>query len=541
MRPTHRPLFLLKSFARFVPAVTRAGFVSAEGGPRAALALAPNLARYWFTTAREVEQGAAAAPDRIALIDDTGVLTYRQLRDDSRSLAKWLLALQDERGLDELRIGVMARNGRGIILPLAAKGYAGAHIFLLNIGSSPEQLAGIFAENDINVLFIDDEFADRLPANTDGITIVRAHEDGGEGLSIGQVVRRDVDRQLPRWPKHGNLVLMSSGTTGIPKGIVRPEPRMPFVVAGYLEAIPWRAGDTVQLTASIFHTWGWSALQVALATRSTIVTRRIFDPEACFRDIQRYRCDGLISSPIFFKQMLDLEENYDTSSLRYLASAGNAVTPSLLRRTTERFGPILANIYGSTELALAAAASPEQMQADPTTVGKIPPGTVLKLYDDQGNEVRPGQTGRIFLHNETALRGYTNPATEMVEIDGLVEMGDLGYLDAEGYLHVQSRNDDMIIVGGENVHPQSVVEVLEDMPGVGEVYAHGVDDEQMFKRIAVWVVKSADITADAVRDWVRAHLADHSIPRDVHFVDELPRNAVGKVVPRFLPGLGQKN
>ena len=541
MRPTHRPLFLLKSFARFVPAVTRAGFVSAEGGPRAALALAPNLARYWFTTAREVEQGAAAAPDRIALIDDTGVLTYRQLRDDSRSLAKWLLALQDERGLDELRIGVMARNGRGIILPLAAKGYAGAHIFLLNIGSSPEQLAGIFAENDINVLFIDDEFADRLPANTDGITIVRAHEDGGEGLSIGQVVRRDVDRQLPRWPKHGNLVLMSSGTTGIPKGIVRPEPRMPFVVAGYLEAIPWRAGDTVQLTASIFHTWGWSALQVALATHSTIVTRRIFDPDACFRDIQRYRCDGLISSPIFFKQMLDLQESYDTSSLRYLASAGNAVSPALLRRTTERFGPILANIYGSTELALAAAASPEQMQADPTTVGKVPPGTVLKLYDDQGREVRPGETGRIFLYNETALRGYTNPATEMVEIDGLVEMGDLGYLDDDGYLHVQSRNDDMIIVGGENVHPQSVVEVLEDMPGVGEVYAHGVDDEQMFKRIAVWVVRSADITADAVRDWVRAHLADHSIPRDVHFVDELPRNAVGKVVPRFLPGLGQKN
>ena len=541
MRPTHRPLFLLKSFARFVPAVTRAGFVSAEGGPRAALALAPNLARYWFTTAREVEQGAAAAPDRIALIDDTGVLTYRQLRDDSRTLAKWLLALQDDRGLDELRIGVMARNGRGIILPLAAKGYAGGHIFLLNIGSSPEQLAGIFAENDINVLFIDDEFADRLPANTNGITIVRAHEDGGEGISIGQVVRMDVDRQLPRWPKHGNLVLMSSGTTGIPKGIVRPEPRMPFVVAGYLEAIPWRAGDTVQLTASIFHTWGWSALQVALATRSTIVTRRIFDPEACFRDIQKYRCDGLISSPIFFKQMLDLEESYDTSTLRYLASAGNAVTPSLLRRTTERFGPILANIYGSTELALAAAASPEQMQADPTTVGKIPPGTVLKLYDDHGNEVPPGETGRIFLHNETALRGYTNPATEMVEIDGLVEMGDLGYLDDRGYLHVQSRNDDMIIVGGENVHPQSVVEVLEDMPGVGEVYAHGVDDEQMFKRIAVWVVKSADLTADAVRDWVRAHLADHSIPRDVHFVDELPRNAVGKVMPRFLPGLRQKN
>ncbi|WCZ37868.1 putative sulfoacetate--CoA ligase [Corynebacterium jeddahense] len=543
MRPTHRPLFVLRSFARFVPAVVRSGMVSAEGGPRAALALAPNLARYWFTTAREIEQGAAAVPDRLALIDDAGALTYRQLRDDARALARWLIALQEERGLDELRIGVMARNGRGIVLPLSAKGYAGGHIFLLNIGSSSEQLRGIIAENRIDVLFVDDEFADRIPDT--GATVVRAFEDNGTGLSLREIVnRRDVDTQLPRWPKHGNLVLMSSGTTGIPKGIVRPEPKLPFVVAGYLEAIPWRAGDTVQLTASIFHTWGWSALQVALATRSTIVTRRVFDPDACFRQIEAFRCDGLISSPIFFKQMLDLDEDYDTSSLRYLATAGNAVTPALLRRTTERFGPILANIYGSTELALAAAASPAQMQADPTTVGKVPPGTVLKLYDDQGHEVPTGETGRIFLHNETALRGYTNPDTPMVEIDGLIEMGDLGYFDADGFLHVQSRNDDMIIVGGENVHPQSVVEVLDDMPGVAEVYAHGVDDDAMFKRIAVWIVRSEghpEVTEDGVREWVRSRLADHSIPRDVHFVDTLPRNAVGKVVPRFLPGLGQKN
>ena len=369
-------------------------------------------------------------------------------------------------------------------------------------------------------------------------TVVRAFEEDGEGLTLREVVgRRDVDKQLPLWPKHGNLVLMSSGTTGIPKGIVRPEPRLPFVVAGYLEAIPWRAGDTVQLSASIFHTWGWSALQVALATRSTIVTQRVFDPEECFRQIQAFRCDGLISSPIFFKQMLDLDESYDTSTLRYLATAGNAVTPALLERVTARFGPILANIYGSTELALAAAASPEQMQADPTIVGKVPPGTVLKLYDDHGREVPTGQTGRIFLHNETALRGYTNPDTEIVEIDGLVEIGDLGYFDDEGFLHVLSRNDDMIIVGGENVHPQSVVEVLERMPGVDEVYAHGVDDERMFKRIAVWIVAKGELNADAVRDWVREHLAEHSIPRDVHFLDELPRNAVGKVVPRFLPGL----
>lgn len=546
MRPTRRPAFLLHSFARFLPAVTRAGLVSTEGGPRAAAQLVPNLARYWFSTARELEQGAAATPDRTALIDDSGVLSYQQLRDQARAVASWLIQLKEDRGLDELRIGVMARNGRGIILPLGAKGYTGGHIFLLNIGSSPEQLRGIFAENRINVLFIDDEFADRVPAavaEEAGITVVRAFtEPGGAGLTLEDVVLGGVDKQLPLFPKHGNMVLMSSGTTGIPKGIVRPEPRLPFVLAGYLEAIPWRAGDTVQLSASIFHTWGWSALQVALASRSTIVTRRVFDAEACFRQVQDYRCDGLISSPIFFKQMLALDEDFDTSTLRYLASAGNAITPALLRRTTKRFGPILANIYGSTELALAAAASPEQMQADPTIAGKVPPGTVLKLFDASGEEVPTGQTGRIFLHNETALKGYTNPNTEVVEIDGLVEIGDLGYMDERGFLHVQSRNDDMIIVGGENVHPQSVTEVLEEMPGIGEVYAHGVDDEEMFKRIAVWVVPEESehgrgLDADGVRDWVRARLADHSIPRDVHFMDELPRNPIGKVVPRLLPGI----
>lgn len=549
MRPTEHPLFLLRSFARFVPAVTRAGIVSTEGGPKAALAVLPYLARYRFTTAREIEQGAAASPDRTALIDDDGVLSYRQLRKQSRTLGKWLIAQQEDRGLDELRIGVMARNGRGIILPLGAKGYAGGHIFLLNIGSSPEQLRGIFDENNINVLFIDDEFADRLPADlevTDDITVVRAFTEGErEGLSIADIVKQpDVDKQLPRFPQHGNLVLMSSGTTGIPKGIVRPEPRMPLVMAGYLEAIPWRSGDTVQLSASIFHTWGWSALQVALATRSTIVTQRVFDAETCYKQIQDFRCDGLISSPIFFKQMLDLDANerFDTSTLRFLATAGNAVSPGLLRRTTERFGPILANIYGSTELALAAAASPEQMQADPTMVGKVPPGTVLRLYDDEGNEVPTGTTGRIFLHNETALKGYTNPNTQMVTIDGLIEIGDLGYFDEQGFLHVQSRSDDMIIVGGENVHPQSVMEVLEDMPGIDDLYAHGVDDDETFKRIAVWVVRKLDddgerLSAESVREWVRSRLADHSIPRDVHFLDELPRNAVGKVVPRFLPGI----
>lgn len=513
-------------FLRFLRATHRAGMISLGTSPKAALGVIPNLLRFRFTTARAIEQGYLAAPERTALIDDTGLLTYRDLRTQARNVARWILSVTDQP-----RIGVIARNGRGIILPLGAKGYTGGSIFLLNVGSSTEQLRGCIEENNINILFTDDEFLPRIPKVT-GMVVV-------DGAKLASISMGGGDAALPLFPKHGDIVLMSSGTSGIPKGILRAEPTLPIVAAGYLEAIPFRAGDTVQMTASMFHTWGWSALNIALGVGGTIVTQRVFDPANAFRQLEHFRCDGLISSPIFLKQMLDLDEHYDTSRLRFIGTAGNALTPLLAERLIDRFGPIVANIYGSTELALAAAADATTVANDPTCVGRVPPGTTLRIYDDAGREVPTGTVGRIFLNNETALRGYTNPDTPMVTIDGLIEMGDLGYFDNQGLLHVVSRSDDMIIVGGENVHPQSVAAVLERMPGIDDLYVGSVDDPDTFKRVAVWVVRADDpdgqaLTAASVQDWVRDHLAEHSVPRDVHFVNALPRNATGKVVPREL-------
>lgn len=513
-------------FLRFLRATHRAGMISLGNSPKAALGVIPNLLRFRFTTARAIEQGYLAAPERTALIDDAGLLTYRDLRTQARNVARWILTVTDQP-----RIGVIARNGRGIILPLGAKGYTGGSIFLLNVGSSTEQLRGCIEENDINILFTDDEFLPRITKVT-GMVVV-------DGAKLASISMGGGDAALPLFPKHGDIVLMSSGTSGIPKGILRAEPALPFVVTGYLEAIPFRAGDTVQTTASMFHTWGWSALNITLGVGGTIVTQRVFDPDKVFRQLEHFRCDGLISSPIFLKHMLDLEGEYDTSRLRFIGTAGNALTPLLAERLIDRFGPIVANIYGSTELALAAAADATTVANDPTCVGRVPPGTTLRIYDDAGREVPTGTVGRIFLNNETALRGYTNPDTPMVTIDGLIEMGDLGYFDNQGLLHVVSRSDDMIIVGGENVHPQSVAAVLERMPGIDDLYVGSVDDPDTFKRVATWIVRTDDragqaLTAASVQDWVRDHLAEHSIPRDVHFVDALPRNATGKVVPREL-------
>lgn len=537
--------FNAQALAKFIPAVIRSGIVGTEGGPAGAATLPATLARYWFTTAREIEQGAAQTPHRNALIDDDGVLTYAQMRDQAQALAKWFLDVKKREGFDELHIGVMARNGRGILLPMTAKGYAGAHLYLLNVGSSPEQILGIIEENTINVLIVDDEFSHVIPHDYPGLTVAYAHVEKrhADYPSLAELIAHcDTDTKLPAMPKHGYIVLMSSGTTGIPKGILRPEPKLPLVLAGLLEKIPWKAGMTVQMSASMFHTWGWSATNIAFGARNTVVTMRNYDPVRVFEQLEGFTCDAHVSSPIFFKQLLELEDNqkYDTSRLKFIASAGHALTPEIVKRVIDRFGPILCNIYGSTELTLAAAASGAEVAADPTVAGHVSSGTILKLYDDNDQEVPQGKVGRIFLNNSTSLIGYSNPNTRMVKIDNLIEMGDLGYFDADGRLHVVGRADDMIIVGGENVYPASVSDVLESMPGVADLYAGGVDDEETFARIAVWIVRSDDdagrtLTSDKVRQYVFDNLASHSVPRDVNFVDELPRNAVGKVVPRFLP------
>lgn len=545
----HSVAFNAKALGKFIPALFKAGIVSTDGGPSALLATPSILARYRFTTAREVEQGYRVCPERIALIDDDGTLTYRQLRNESQAFAQHLLSLE----LPDVRLGIMARNGRGILTPLAAKGYAGGTVFLLNVGSSKEQLLGCIKENNINVLVLDSEFLERLPEGLDalgehGVHVVVGHGAGatpeGDVLpTLAEIVQGGVGKhvRLPRFPKHGHIVLMSSGTTGIPKGIMRPEPTLPLVLASIIQSMPWRSDQKIQLTASMFHTWGWAALNIALGARNTIVTRRVFDAEAALDDIERYKLDGLVSSPVFFKQMVDVDPHgkYDTSTLQFIASAGHALTPHIVKETNKRFGPILCNVYGSTELALAATASMEEIAAEPTVAGKIASGTVLKIFDKDHNEVPRGEVGEIFMTNTTALIGYTNPNIPLRKVDGLISIGDLGYIDTNDRLHVVGRADDMLIVGGENVHPRSVEEILETMPGIAEVHAGGVPDEAVFQRVAVWVVRTKDalgeaVDEEAVRRWVRERLADHSIPRDVHFREELPRNATGKVVPRFL-------
>jgi len=237
--------------------------------------------------------------------------------------------------------------------------------------------------------------------------------------------------------------------------------------------------------------------------------------------------------------MLDLGQDAfdgrDFSELRIIFVSGSALGPELAKRTMKRFGPVVYNLYGSTEIAYATIATPEDLEDEPGTVGKIVRGAVVKILDEDGDEVSSGDTGRIFVGNAIQFEGYTGGETKE-QLKGLMSSGDVGHFDEQGRLFIDGRDDEMIVSGGENVFPAEVEELLAGHEAIEEAAAIGVEDERFGQRLKAFVVlrKGAELTEDEVKGYVRDNLARYKSPREVVFVDELPRNPTGKVLKREL-------
>ncbi|GEM_PF-163431 len=530
--------------------VLKSDAIATGGGIKSKIALVQGVSRYGFTTARQIMYGQTNAPNRTALIDDMGELTYTELLDNTRAFAR---ALHRHNIRTGGRIGVMCRNSRALIYALGAKGMLGAKIYLLNVASSPQQLAKSIEEHDLDVLVIDEEFTERLPEDLGKLQIVIGH---AEDLNNPQVGNPDWptfqqlidtapsarDEKLPIFPKKDDIVIMSSGTSGTPKGVVIREPLIPTPLRALVTKVPWRKHMMVHMAASMFHAWGWANINLIFAHRATVVLHREFDPVKAMEDIETYKVNAIITSPIFMKEQLRAanEKDYDISSIEMIISSGHAMSPDLIEGIHKKFGHVLANFYGSTEASSCVMTTPEELAEDPKLAGRAITGVRIRILDDEGNELPPNNVGRIFCRGAMTMQRYTNERDKMVIETGLLEIGDKGYMTEDGRLYVLGRNDDMIIVGGENVYPRSMEEALEPMPGIRDLFSKGVEDKDTFERLAVWVVRDDSeagraLTKESIQDWVRDKLAEHSVPRDVVFMDRLPRNPTGKVMPRMLP------
>jgi acyl-CoA synthetase (AMP-forming)/AMP-acid ligase II len=326
--------------------------------------------------------------------------------------------------------------------------------------------------------------------------------------------------------------VLSSGITGSPKGAERP-PRPGFrPFAAVAARIPLRARDTMLIEAPLFHTWGYAGLQLALALGATIVLNRRYEAQTTLTAIERHGCSVLIAVPVMLQRLLELPvDHYDLSTLRVVAASGSALPGGLATEFMEAFGDVLYNLYGSTEASWVSIATPEDLWDRPGTAGRPPRGTRLAILAADGSPVPPGGQGYIHADNEMLFDGYTSGEPREGR-DGMLSLGDIGHLDPQGRLFVEGRGDDMVISGGENIFPGEIEDVIARLPEVREVTVLGVPDARFGQRLAAYVVVRAGehLTDEAVRDSVRQRFARFAVPRDVYFLDALPRTPTGKVI-----------
>ena len=475
----------------------------------------------------ELRQGARRSPQRLAVIDEAaGQLTY----DDLLALAERTSEALRVRGVRRGdRVGLLAHNHGAAIATMAGADALGADLVLLNIGSTASQLALIAQEQSLTTLVYDDEFHSVVD-DLDDLTLV------AESELTEAVAHTERPSRIPP-VRQGRTIVLTSGTTGSPKGAVRTTPAGVGPLATILERIPFNAGERMLISAPMFHTWGYAALQLALALRATIVLQRTFDAAAARRALEKHRVHAHVAVPVMLQRMLELPSDpgaRENRRLRITAVSGSALPGGLATAYMNEYGDVLYNLYGSTEASWVSIATPADLRREPQTSGRTPRGTVVRVLGSDGRPVREGAVGRIFVRNDLVFDGYTSGQNKE-SIDGLISTGDLGRM-REGLLFVEGREDDMVISGGENVYPDEVAVALDRMPGVRETAVVGVPDDRFGQRLVAFVVPNgeADLSERDVIDHCKKHVSRHAVPRDVHFVEDLPRNATGKILAQAL-------
>jgi fatty-acyl-CoA synthase len=482
---------------------------------------------------------AITHPDRTAIIDEAGALTWLETHRRSNALAR---ALREEGvGLGD-GVAIMCRNHRYFIEATMACSKLGAVALYLNTAFAGPQLVDVMEREDPKAMIYDQEFGDMLEEVEGDLRRYVAWEDEVDQVdetTVEQLISGAHAEDLEAPPEHGRYIILTSGTTGTPKGAQRSQPEGLSALAALLSKIPRRHGETVMIAAPLFHSWGFLHFILSLPTVATMVLRPRFDPEDTLRATAEHRARVLAVVPVMMQRILSLPDEvkrrYDLSALEVTAASGSSLPGELATKWMDEFGDNLYNLYGSTEVAWATVATPEDMRAAPGTAGRPPRGTVIRIVDEDGHDVPAGETGRIFIGNQLAFEGYTGGG-DKEHLGELLSSGDVGHFDSDGRLFIDGRDDEMIVSGGENVFPREVEDLLADHEAVEEAAAVGVDDEDFGQRLRAFVVtaEGKDVSEDDLKGYVKKNLARYKVPREIVFVDELPRNATGKVLKREL-------
>jgi len=537
----------LGRFWWLVRTLIRSGMI-APLRPDKYLRMAAAIRRQGMTAMTGISLAAVRRPHATALIDERGSLTWAQLEARTNAVAAGIASLVHGRAET---VAILCRNHRGFVEALSATAKLGADALLLNTGFSAPQLTDVLVREKANMIVYDEEFAplvEQARQQADDLVEILAWTEGRTGLTNGlthgvttldDLIEAHLGSAPGRPSTTGRTVLLTSGTTGTPKGARRSGGGGVGALAAMLDRIPWQTEQTTVVAAPMFHAWGFGQLAFSATMTCTVVMRRRFDPEATLDLVDRHQQTGLAVVPVMLERIVDLPEEvlerYSLSSLRFVTASGSRMRPDAVTRFMDVFGDIVYNSYNATEAGLISAATPADLRAAPDTAGRPVVGTELRIVDDEGRDVSAGQVGRITVLSDSQFEGYTGGETNLFNESYMVS-GDLGRRDGQGRLFVVGRDDEMIVSGGENVYPLEVEETLNAHSAVREAAVIGVDDDDFGQRLAAFVVLQPghDATPDDLKEHVKGRLAGYKVPRDMTVLDELPRNATGKVVKRAL-------
>ncbi|MGH8776341.1 MAG: AMP-binding protein [Jiangellaceae bacterium] len=495
--------------------------------PRRVVRVGRAISRYGLTLATAAEMSAIRYPHRTAIVDERGSVTYAELSRRGAALADALhyhgLLRQGE------RLGILCRNHRDFVVASVAGGRLGADLVFLSTDLAAPALAGVLQREQVTIVLHDDELA--------GVV-------DGAGFAGRRVVAgSDVDSSVrgpappaPRPTRPGRLVVLTSGTTGTPKGAPRESAqlRMGLPVTTLLAALRLRSGEPMVIQPPLVHGFGLGFLAAALTLGCPAILRGRYEPQTALAMVEEHRASVLVCVPIILHRIMQLSSTiraaHETSSLRAIVSGAAPLRVDLSRQVMAEFGDILFDLYGTTEAGWATLATPDDLRRAPGTVGRPAHGVAVAVLDDDGAPLEPRRVGHVYVGSRLVFHGYTGGGGRTV-VGGLMSTGDLGRLDPDGRLFVLGRADDMIVSGGENVHPREVEDLLAGHPAVADVTVFGTPDPEFGQRLAAKVVRAAGaaVSSADLAAYVGRTLGRNKVPRDVEFVTALERTGSGKV------------
>ncbi|WP_404302789.1 FadD3 family acyl-CoA ligase [Alicycliphilus denitrificans] len=510
-----------------------------------------------------IRQSAQQHGSRPAIVDGDTTLSYAQLLQGSEQVARSLIALGV--AADD-RVALWAPNLHEWITAACGVHAAGCILVPLNTRMKGMEAADILERSRARVLFCIGDFLnqyypallqDYRPATLAHVVVLRdATRAGVSGagdhawtdfLALGKDVPNSavLAREATLGPQSTADLMFTSGTTGRPKGVMAAHGPTIRAFDEWSRVVGLGAEDRYLIVNPFFHTFGYKAGWVAAFVRgATVYPEQVFDADAVLTRIARDRISFMPGPPTLFLTMLAHPQlqSYDLSSLRSSVTGAATVPPVLIRRMREELG--ITNVttaYGLTECGGCATLCEPSDSAETvaSTCGHALPGTEVRCVDEQGRDVPAGEAGEVLLRGYHVMQGYfeDEAATrEAIDEHGWLHTGDVGVLDARGYLRITDRLKDMFIVGGFNCYPAEIERLLSAHPDIAQVAVVGVPDERMGEvGCACVITRSGEpIDAQALISWARAHMANYKVPRHVLNFTQFPINASNKVVKREL-------